>query len=63
MKDFYVYEYYIVSTQQVFYVGKGRRGRITEKSRNKDCLKIQSENDWGYRKVYTHLTDEEALAK
>ena len=59
---FYVYEWYIVSTNEVFYVGKGTGKRVTSaKSRCNLFEKIKSTYDTNYRIVFNDLSEEQAL--
>ena len=60
--DFYVYEFYILETNHVFYVGKGRGNRINEISnRNKYFKNTYKKYKCGKRKIATSLTNQEAL--
>lgn len=61
-KDFYVYEWYIKRTGEVFYVGKGRGNRCREYHKNSpDAEKIRSAYDTDIRIVAQGLTEEVAL--
>ena len=62
MNNYYVYEWYIVPTNEVFYVGKGNDNRVTSlKSRSKLFLKIRQLLECDYKKVYTDLSEDDAL--
>lgn len=59
---FYVYEWYIVETGEVFYVGKGTGNRaLSSKSRDVLFEKIRKLYKTSYRLVYVNLTEEQAL--
>ena len=57
---YYVYEYYLKETNEVFYVGKGNGTRAFYGKRNRKCQEIQKTHDWGVRIVKNHMTEEEA---
>lgn len=60
--DFYVYEWFIKDTGEVFYVGKGRGNRYKEfHDKAYMAEKIRRTYDTGYRFVKTGLTEEEAI--
>jgi predicted transcriptional regulator len=59
--EFYVYEYYIIESSEVFYVGKGKGDRAWKDIRNFDCEKVKSEYQWDIRIVKQGLTEDEAL--
>ena len=59
---FYVYEWCIVETGEVFYVGKGTGNRaLSSKSRDVLFEKIRKLYKTSYRLVYDNLTEEQAL--
>ena len=59
--DFYVYEYYIVETKEVFYVGKGTGKRVFEThNRNKYFKAIYKKEKCNFRFYITGITNEEA---
>lgn len=59
--NFYVYEWYIVETGEVFYVGKGTGSRrYDKKRRNQYFLNIVNKHDCKSRLVYSNITNEEA---
>lgn len=61
---YYVYEWYIEETQEVFYVGKGANRRYKEcKRRNKMFLDFYNSHICNVRLVYERLTEEEAFKK
>ena len=61
-KAFYVYEWYIVETGEIFYVGKGSGKRATSmKDRNDEFKHIRRTNECAYRIVRYFASDEEAL--
>lgn len=63
-KDFYVYEWYIKETNEVFYVGKGRKNRYKVTSgRNKFFQCMYKSHDCDVRKKYEGLTEDEAFKK
>ena len=62
-KAFYVYEWYIIETGEIFYVGKGSGKRVTSmKDRNDEFKRIRKANECAYRIVKYFDTDEAALA-
>ena len=62
-KDFYVYEWYNINTNEVFYVGKGRGKRYLERNkRNQSFIDYISNNSVDVRKIYENLTEMEAFA-
>ncbi|WP_100402531.1 GIY-YIG nuclease family protein [Bacillus sp. FJAT-42315] len=60
LREYYVYEYFIKDTQEVFYVGMGKGNRVTTDTRNLECEKIKKEFEWSYRIVQDNLTEQEA---
>jgi len=61
-EDFYVYEWYIEETKEIFYVGKGRGKRYKEIHRNAyEAEKIRNAYKTNYRFVAKKLTEEEAI--
>ena len=64
IEQFYVYEWYIVQTQEVFYVGKGKNNRWKSlQSRNKFFIDMYNSHECDTRIVYDKLTETEAFAK
>lgn len=60
-KPFYVYEWYIVETGEVFYVGKGSGNRVTSmKDRNDYFKNIRAKHECGYRIVRRFDNEEDA---
>ena len=60
---FYVYVHKIKETGEVFYVGKGTRGRLRSKeSRSKLWKEITTNSDWFFEKYKENLTETEALS-
>lgn len=63
-KDFYVYEYYIVETDEVFYVGKGRQKRYRElHNRSQYFNNVMAKYECDVRIVLNGLTNQEACLK
>lgn len=61
--DFYVYEWFNIDTNEVFYVGKGRGKRYKEvKRRNQLFLKYYKEHNVNVRKIKENLSEEEAFS-
>ncbi|SNR95416.1 NUMOD1 domain-containing protein [Anaerovirgula multivorans] len=59
---YYVYEWYIKDTEEVFYVGKGSGYRIgREKRENKYFMDMKNSHDCHYRKIHENLSEEQAL--
>lgn len=60
--DFYVYEWFIKNTGEIFYVGKGRGNRYKEfHERAYEAEKIRKMYDTDVRFIGTELTEEQAL--
>ena len=60
-RRYYVYEYYIVNTGEIFYVGKGTGNRYkTLRNRNKFFLDMYHAHDCRVRIIFQYLTEEEA---
>lgn len=60
--DYYVYEWFVKDTGEVFYVGKGRGDRYKEYHENAyEAEKIRKLYDVGIRFVAKNLTEEQAL--
>lgn len=61
-KDYYVYEWYIEETGEIFYVGKGRGDRYKEYHEHAyEAEKIRKKYNVGIRFVAKNLSEEEAL--
>ena len=61
-KQYYVYEWFIKSTGEVFYVGKGTGNRVSSnKDRNKHFLAIKKKYDCDYRIVKKFVNEQDAL--
>ncbi len=59
-KPFYVYEWFIVDTGEIFYVGKGRGNRVTSmKHRNDYFKRIRAKYKCDYR-ILKYFDDEQA---
>ena len=64
MNKFYVYEWFITKTKEVFYVGKGCGNRYKNiYRRNKFFKDILKTHECEVRKVYINLTEKEAFLK
>lgn len=62
MDRFYIYEWYVVDTNEVFYVGKGCGDRVNSlKSRSNLFIKIRNNLNCAYRLVYEDLDEEKSL--
>lgn len=60
--DFYVYEWFVKNTSEIFYVGKGRGNRYKEfHDRAYEAEKIRKVYDTDVRFVGTGLTEEQAI--
>lgn len=59
--NYYVYEYYIKNTGEVFYVGKGKDRRVCTGKRNKFCEDMKKSHDWDWRIVYSDLSEKDAF--
>lgn len=61
---YYVYIWYIVDTEEVFYVGKGKGKRYKDVSnRNKFFKDMYSSHNCNVKKIYENLTEKEAFQK
>lgn len=61
-RKFYIYEWYIVDTGEVFYVGKGTGGRYKEhRRRNKMFLDFYRTHTCDVRLIYIDLYEDEAF--
>lgn len=59
-KPFYVYEWYILETGEIFYVGKGSGNRVTSmKDRNAYFRNIRQKHNCGFR-IVRYFDDEES---
>lgn len=64
MNNYYVYEYYIKDTDEVFYVGKGKNKRYKDMSnRNKFFKDMYNSHKCSVRKVYNNLSEYDAFEK
>lgn len=62
-KKYYVYEWFIIGTGEIFYVGKGCDNRATSmKNRNEYFKNIRKKHECDYRIVKDNLEEEEAYA-
>ncbi|PFR91175.1 hypothetical protein COK43_10370 [Bacillus cereus] len=59
--EYYVYEYFILDNDEVFYVGKGKGDRAWKDVRNPRCEKMKSEYGWDIRIIHEGLTENDAL--
>lgn len=62
MNSYYVYEYYVIETNEVFYVGKGSGNRVSSGKRNKFCEDMKRSHNWAYRIAKDNLTEQEAFS-
>ena len=63
-REYYVYIWYIVDTNEVFYVGKGKGRRYKQISgRNKFFTDMYGSHNCEVKKVYENLTEQEAFQK
>ena len=64
MNKFYVYEWFIVSTNEIFYVGKGTCKRKKEiHNRNEYFKSVYNKYECDVRIIYDNLTNEESCQK
>ena len=61
MRKFYVYEWYIVDTNEVIYVGKGTGNRYKQTNRNKMFNDFYQSHNCDVRFVYIDLNEDEAF--
>lgn len=59
--EYYVYEWYIVETDEVFYVGKGKNNRAKQLKRNKFFMDMYNTHNCNFRIKIDNLTEEEAF--
>jgi len=60
---YYVYEWYNIDTQEVFYVGKGKNRRYVQvKGRNQYFLRYYDKYDCAVRKIKTRMSEDDAYA-
>lgn len=62
-KIYYVYEWYIIETNEIFYVGKGKDNRYKTVKRNKFFNDMYNSHNCNVRIVYDKLSEKEAFAK
>ena len=63
-KEYYVYIWYVVDTNEVFYVGKGKGRRYKQTSnRNKFFTNMYESHNCDVKKIYENLTESEAFQK
>ena len=63
-RKFYVYEWYITNTDEVFYVGKGTGNRFKQTNgRNYFFQCMYKSHECNVRKIYENLTEKEAFEK
>lgn len=60
-KEYYVYEYFIIETNEVFYVGKGKGRRAFTKYRNKFCEDMKKSHNWSVRFVKKEMYEKDAF--
>lgn len=61
MSEFYVYQYVINDTNEVFYVGKGKGDRAYKGKRNKFCEDMKATHDWRIEIIKDNLLEGEAF--
>ena len=52
IKDYFVYVYYVIETNEVFYVGKGKKDRAYTGKRNKFCEDMKNTQNNPDRTAY-----------
>lgn len=60
-KRYYVYEWYVKGTGEVFYIGKGTGGRAKQLKENKYFLSMYKTHDCDYRIIRDNLTESQAF--
>lgn len=63
MREFYVYEWFIVGTNEVFYVGKGKNNRYKQLKKNKFFMDMYNAHECDVRIICDNLTENEAFEK
>lgn len=63
MEEYYVYEWFIIDTNEVFYVGKGKNKRYKQLKRNKFFMDIYNTHKCDVRIVYDKMTEQDAFNK
>lgn len=62
MKEYYVYEWYVIETDEVFYIGKGKNKRAENiQNRNKFFKDMYNSHNCNFRIKIDNLTEEEAF--
>lgn len=60
-KKFYIYEHYIKSNNNIFYVGKGFGDRYRKIERNNACNRVWKNNECDVRIIKDNMNEREAL--
>lgn len=63
MEEYYVYEWFIVDTNEVFYVGKGKNKRYKQLKKNKYFMDMYNTHKCDVRIVFDKMTEKEAFNK
>ena len=61
MKEYYVYMYYVVDTNEVFYIGKGKGNRAYTGKRNKFCEDMKNTHNWAVKILDEGLSESESF--
>lgn len=61
MNKYYVYIYYVIDTNEVFYVGKGTKNRAFTGKRNKFCEDMKSSHEWSVHIIEDNMSESEAF--
>jgi hypothetical protein len=59
MEEYYVYEWFIVDTNEVFYVGKGKNKRYKQLKKNKYFMDMYNTHKCDVRIVFDKMTEYE----
>ena len=59
--NYYVYEWYIIETNEVFYVGKGKDERAEKLKNNKFFMDMYNSHNCNFRIMIDNLSEEEAF--
>ena len=61
IKKYYVYIYFVIETNEIFYVGKGSGNRAWTGKRNKFCEDMKATHNWDVKILKNNLYEEDAF--
>lgn len=62
-KEYYVYQYIVQETGEIFYIGKGSTDRAFKGKRNKFCEDMKNTHNYKIEIIYDNLSEQEAFEK